>query len=78
MNMKTLHSLPVTGQISSILTSNLVYACNGSDVDTVFIDGEMLMQRRKLLRIDEAALLEQTNGAACDLAYKLRDSGVIM
>ncbi len=78
VNMKTLHSLPVTGQISSILTSNLVYACNGSDVDTVFIDGEMLMQRRKLLRIDEAALLEQTNGAACDLAYKLRDSGVIM
>jgi 5-methylthioadenosine/S-adenosylhomocysteine deaminase len=33
--------------------SHLVYAVNGADVDTVLINGRVVMQNRKLLTIDE-------------------------
>lgn len=35
------------------LCTNLVYSANGSDVDTVIIDGKLIMQNRKLLDINE-------------------------
>lgn len=35
------------------LCTNLVYSANGSDVDTVMIDGKIIMQNRKLLDINE-------------------------
>ena len=33
--------------------TNLVYSANGADVDTVIIDGKLIMQNRKLLNINE-------------------------
>ena len=36
------------------LASTLVYATQATDVDTVIIDGELVMRERKLLTIDEA------------------------
>ena len=35
------------------LCTNLVYSANGADVDTVIIDGKLIMQNRKLLNINE-------------------------
>jgi 5-methylthioadenosine/S-adenosylhomocysteine deaminase len=35
------------------LCTNLVYSANGSDVDTVLIDGKIVMQNRKLPNINE-------------------------
>ena len=35
------------------LCSNLVYSANGADVDTVIIDGKIIMKNRKLLHINE-------------------------
>lgn len=35
------------------LCTNLVYSANGADVDTVIIDGKVIMQNRKLLTINE-------------------------
>ena len=35
------------------LCTNLVYSANGADVDTVMIDGKIIMQNRKLLDINE-------------------------
>ena len=31
----------------------VVYSANGADVDTVIIDGKLIMQNRKLLNINE-------------------------
>jgi len=39
--------------------SNLVYAANGSDVDTVIIDGKIIMQGRKVKTLDEEEILER-------------------
>ena len=35
------------------LCTNLVYSANGADVDTVIVDGKLLMQNRKLVSINE-------------------------
>jgi 5-methylthioadenosine/S-adenosylhomocysteine deaminase len=38
--------------------SHLIYAANGSDVDTVLINGKVVMKNRKLLTIDENETIE--------------------
>ena len=78
VNLKSLHALPAVSDIPSVLESNLVYACNGSDVDTVFVDGVPVMRGRKLLNVDENAVIEEANEQACKLVHLLRDSGVKM
>ena len=35
------------------ICSNLVYSANGADVDTVIVDGKIIMQSRKLIEINE-------------------------
>jgi 5-methylthioadenosine/S-adenosylhomocysteine deaminase len=43
------------------LASTLVYATQATDVDTVIIDGQIVMRERKLLTIDEAATIAVAN-----------------
>ncbi len=44
--------------------SALVYNANGGDVDTVIVDGQVLMQGKKVLCLDEVALLDECRTAA--------------
>lgn len=46
------HLVPVRNPIS-----NLVYAANGGDVDTVIVDGKIVMQEREVKTIDEAEVV---------------------
>ena len=45
------------------LYSHLVFAANGSAVDTTIVDGRVLMRGRKLLTLDETEILRQANEA---------------
>ena len=49
--------------------SQLVYATNGADVETVIIDGRIVMQNRKLLTLDEESIKQE----ARKLALKIRE-----
>ncbi|MBW7460781.1 amidohydrolase family protein, partial [Paenibacillus sepulcri] len=42
----------------------LAYSANGADVDSVMVDGVLLMQGRKLLTIDEEELYRQVANRA--------------
>ena len=44
--------------------SHLVYAVNGADVDTVLINGRVVMQNRKLLTIDEGEAMRRVREIA--------------
>jgi 5-methylthioadenosine/S-adenosylhomocysteine deaminase len=50
--------------------SQLVYSANGADVDTVLINGRIVMKDRKLLTIDEQAIIAQVN----QIARRIQDS----
>ena len=41
----------------------LVCFANGADVDTVIVDGRVLMEKRRVLSVDESEVLEQAQAA---------------
>lgn len=44
--------------------SNLVYSSNGADVETVMIDGKVIMQNRKMINLDEKQVMRQVKKIA--------------
>jgi 5-methylthioadenosine/S-adenosylhomocysteine deaminase len=62
VDMKKPHLVPLHNVIS-----HLVYSAVGGDVDTVIVDGKILMQGRKVLTLDEDKVLERAQKASDDL-----------
>ncbi|MBW6486435.1 MAG: amidohydrolase [Syntrophobacterales bacterium] len=65
IGLKEPHLTPLYNEYSQI-----VYAAAGADVDTVFINGKMVMQNRKLLTIDEKEAMERVR----EIAVRVRKS----
>jgi len=59
VNLNKAHAMPVHR-----VDSALVYNCNGPDVDTVLVDGRILLDNGVLTMLDEAALLADCRLAA--------------
>ncbi len=47
--------------------AGLVYAARGSDVDTVIVDGKVLMENRLVKTLDEESVMERSEKTALDL-----------
>ncbi|MEM2263482.1 MAG: N-ethylammeline chlorohydrolase, partial [Candidatus Bathyarchaeia archaeon] len=45
----------------------LVYSARGSDVDTVIVDGKILVENGRVLVLDEGAVMERAERCAADL-----------
>jgi len=56
-HLKPLHSI----------YANIVYSAHGSDVDTVIVDGKILMENRHVKTLDEQAIMERAEETAFDL-----------
>ena len=54
INMNALHNIPIVDPIA-----NLVFNGLGSDVETVFVDGELVVDQGQLVNIDEKALVNE-------------------
>ena len=59
--------------VSNII-SGLVYSANGSEVDTVMVDGKVLMKGKKLMTIDEQEVYEACNNIVKRLRLETRTS----
>ena len=66
VRLNRLHSTPASDVVSS-----LVYSAEADDVETVIIDGEILMRDRKLLRIDETVTITTANTEAEKLKSRI-------
>jgi len=53
LNFEGLHTAP-----NYALLNNIVYCCNGRDVDTVIVNGRVVVQNGKLMTADEAELVQ--------------------
>ena len=51
------HLTPVWNPVAAV-----VFASQGSDVDTVVIDGRIIMRGREMLTMDEGAILDDVRG----------------
>jgi cytosine/adenosine deaminase-related metal-dependent hydrolase len=49
------------------VVSNIVYAASGADVDTVMIDGTIVMEGRRMVTLDEAAVLDEARDRVAGL-----------
>ncbi len=47
--------------------ANIVYSANGSDVDTVIVDGKVLMENRKVKTLDEEEVMLKAQKTATDI-----------
>lgn len=46
------------------IATNIVYSANGADVDTVIINGKLIMQNRKMINIDEKEAIKEVKKVA--------------
>ena len=54
--------------------SHLVYATHGDDVETTIVNGQVLMHERKMLTLDEAAVLREAEAFAAKVRAAVGDS----
>jgi 5-methylthioadenosine/S-adenosylhomocysteine deaminase len=47
--------------------ASLVYSAHGSDVDTVIVDGEIVMENRRVKTLDETSVIKEAEKTALDL-----------
>ena len=66
VRLDPLHSTPVADVVSA-----LVYSAEANDVDTVIIDGQVVMRERKLLSLDEREIIQTASSEAEKLAADL-------
>jgi cytosine/adenosine deaminase-related metal-dependent hydrolase len=50
--------------------SKLVYSARGHDVVTAIVDGQIVMQDRQVLTMDEAAILDRARDLTADLVSR--------
>jgi 5-methylthioadenosine/S-adenosylhomocysteine deaminase len=67
VKLDRLHTTPARDVVSA-----LVYSAEADDVDTVIIDGQLVMRERKLLTINESETIASANSEAEKLAAGLR------
>jgi len=63
VDLKGFHFVPLVRGEDSNLKAHLVYSAHGEDVDTTIVDGEILMENRRLPYIDEEEVRERANAA---------------
>lgn len=63
------HLIPLYNVIS-----HLVYAADAQDVDTVIVDGQVLMHERKMLTVDPDRIRLEANSIAENIKAKSRPS----
>ena len=64
INLKVPHLTPVVSSPVRSVPPNIVYSARGDEVDTVIVDGKILMERRVVLTMNEEAVMEEAQAAA--------------
>ena len=59
VDVHKLHTTPLHNPVST-----LVYSSSGNDVDTVIVDGEVLVEGGKLVHVNESEIIEKAQEAA--------------
>jgi 5-methylthioadenosine/S-adenosylhomocysteine deaminase len=67
IDLRKAHIIPVLDIMGAV-----VYSANGSDVNDVVIDGEMVMEDRKIKTVDEDEILDRLQKAAENCLKRVR------
>ena len=75
VNLMSQMFTPLMPGNSDHLFSHLVFAANGSCVDTTIIDGKIVMEGRQLTTVDEQKVLREANAAFLRVLDRIGDGG---
>lgn len=76
INMRKPNLTPVLFKPIRNIAFNLVYSANGSEVEMVMVDGEILVEDGKCIKVDEKKIIEEAQKAAEKLAERCADEYV--
>lgn len=71
VDMSGIHNQPLHS-----MTANLVYSTRASDVQTVIVDGKIIMQDRKLLTMDKKLIIDQVSRSMERLALRVPEKRI--
>ena len=71
VNLRNLRLTPLVLGRHFNLYSHMVYAAHGDDVNTVIIDGKVVMDNRKLINVDEDEIIEIATKACYSILERL-------
>ena len=57
------------------IVPNLVYAANGSEVETVIIDGQVVVDQHEILTVSEKDVVSAANRSAMEICKRLKQTG---
>jgi len=66
LNLNHVHSVPGTD-----LYARIVYSARPENVETVMIDGQLVMQQKQLLTLDEARIVRESQPASKRLLTRI-------
>jgi 5-methylthioadenosine/S-adenosylhomocysteine deaminase len=75
VNLNSQMFTPLVPGNAAHLYSHLVFAANGSCVDTTIIDGKIVMENRQLTTVDEQKVLREANAAFLRVLERIGDKG---
>jgi 5-methylthioadenosine/S-adenosylhomocysteine deaminase len=70
LNLKVPHLTPVISTPVRNVAPNIVYSARGDEVETVIVDGKVLMENRRALTMNEESVIEEAQRAAEEVTSK--------
>lgn len=74
INLDSLNLNPLIMDPVRNIIPNLVYAANGSEVDTVIVNGEIVVEHRCLMKVNETKIKMEAAQAAASVLSRARDN----
>jgi 5-methylthioadenosine/S-adenosylhomocysteine deaminase len=72
ININNPHLTPMLGQPLRNVVPNLVYQSLGSEVETVIVDGRVIMDKRQMMTMDDVKILADAQNAAEEIAERAK------
>jgi 5-methylthioadenosine/S-adenosylhomocysteine deaminase len=73
INLNEPNLCPVISDPIRNIAPNLVYSAKGNEVETVMIDGKIIMENRQLLTVDEKQAIKEAQEAAKTISQRARE-----
>ncbi|GAA4707481.1 amidohydrolase family protein [Brevibacillus fulvus] len=73
INLLEANMTPIITDPIRNLVPNLVYSARGNEVETVLIDGQLIMEERKLLTVDEQLAIKKAQEAANEISRRSKN-----
>jgi len=68
LNLRVPHMTPILSRPVRNIAPNLVYSARGDEVETVIVDGKVLVDNYKVLSMDEEAIIDEAQRAGTEMA----------